>query len=186
MSLSENGVFKNWWVALIFGILGIALGVFMFMNPVETYKVLSYLFAIYFLIYGVATMVGTFMSREFIPAWGWSFAFGVLLTIMGVMLFMPGMATGTFVFYIGFSVMFMGINACSMSFALKGEGDKGWIWTFVLGVFTIILSFIMINHPVFSVGVISIWAAIAFISLGCALCILAYRMSKLHSISKKL
>ncbi|MGI6108396.1 MAG: HdeD family acid-resistance protein [Eubacteriaceae bacterium] len=179
-------VFKHWWVALIFGILAIALGIFMFMYPIDTYVILSYVFAVYFILYGVSTSYITFKNRELIPAWGWSFAFGIFTIILGCMLFIPGMAVGTFVYYVSFSVMFMGINCCAVSFSLKDQGDKGWGWTLVLGILTIVLSFIMLNHPLMSIGVISIWAAIMFIMLGCTLCGLAYRLSVVHSAAKKL
>ena len=181
-----DSLFKHWWVALIFGILAIGLGIYMFIYPIETYVILSYMFAVYFILYGVSTSYITFKNRELIPAWGWSFAFGIFTVILGCMLFIPGMAVGTFVYYVAFSVMFMGINACGTSFALKSQGDKGWGWTLALGIITVILSFIMLNHPLMSVGVISIWAAIAFVMLGCTLCGLAYLLSVLHSSAKKL
>lgn len=182
----KTSLFKNWWVALVFGILAIILGIYMFMYPLETYVVLSYVFAAYFLIYGIFTCYETYRNRALIPAWGWNFAFGILTVILGCMLFVPGMATGTFVFYVAFSILFMGINACSASFALKAEGDKGWGWTLALGILTVILSIIMLNHPLFSMSVVSTYAALAFIFLGITLCGLAYRLSVLHSEAKKL
>lgn len=181
-----TGMFKRWWVALIFGIAAIAFSIFMFMYPAETYVTLSYAFAFYFIIYGIYKSVYTVMEREEIPAWGWSFALGLLTAVLGVMLLLPGMATGTFVFYITFCVMFMGINACSASFALKAAGDKGWGWTLALGILTIIMSIIMLNYPLMSAGVISLWAGMMFMFLGISLCGLAYRLSVAHSVSKKL
>lgn len=181
----KSKLFNHWWVALIFGILAIALGIYMFIYPLDTYVILSYVFAAYFLVYGISTAYITFKNRELIPAWGWSFAMGILTAIIGVMLFIPGMAVGTFVYYVAFSVMFMGINACATSFALKGEGDSGWGWTLALGILTVILSIIMLNHPLLSISVISVWAAMAFIVLGCTMCGLAYRLSVLHSMAKK-
>lgn len=176
---------KRWWVALLFGIVALGLGIYMLFNPLETYVVLSYAFAIYFIAYGIYKSVMTYKEREMIPAWGWSFALGIVTTILGLLLLLPGMATGTFVYYIAFSVLFMGINTSATSFALKDAGDKGWGWTLAFGIISILLSIVMLVAPVFSVGFISYFAGFSFIFLGIQLCMLAYRLSVINSQVKK-
>lgn len=180
-----NGIIKRWWVALIFGVAAIGLGIFMFLNPVSTYVVLSYLFAGYFIAYGLYKSIMTFMERKEIPAWGWSFTLGVLTLILGLMLLIPGMATGTFVYYVAFSVMFMGINSCAVSFQLKEVGDGHWGWTLILGILTILLAIGMLVMPGISVGFISAWFGVMFVMLGINLCMLAYRLSVINSQLKK-
>ena len=185
MTNELQGVIKRWWVALIFGILAIGLGILMFFTPVRSYIALSYVFAIYFIAYGLYKSIMVFKERDEIPAWGWSFALGIITFILGLILLIPGMAEGTFVYYVIFSVMFMGINSCSLSFTLKDLGDKSWGWTLAFGILTIILSFIMLFTPVFSMGVITYWFAALFIMLGIELCILAYRLSVAKSVLEK-
>lgn len=180
-----TGIIKRWWVALIFGILAICLGIFMVFNPVEAYVAMSYAFAGYFIAYGAYKAVMTFMERDTIPAWGWSFALGLLTLILGLMLLIPGMATGTFVYYVSFSVLFMGINSCSISFALKEEGDKHWGWTLAVGILTIVLSVFMMVMPAISIDLISFWFGVMFVALGIHLCYLAYRLSVIHSQNKR-
>ncbi len=180
-----KGIFKRWWVALIFGIIAIGLGIYMLMNPIETYITLSYVFAVYFLAYGIYKAVMTFMERDEIPAWGWSFALGIFTALLGLILFLPGMATGTFVYYCSFSVLFMGVNSCAAAFTLKDVGDKYWGWTLALGILTVLLAFVMIALPTLSAGVISIWFAVLFIVLGIEACVLAYRLSVAKSMINK-
>lgn len=181
----STDLFKHWWVALILGIAAIALGIMMFIYPLKTFVALSYVFAIFFLAYGIYTTVTTWTNRALIPAWGWSFAFGILVIIFGLMLFIPGMAPETFNYYVAFSVMFMGINNCAAAFSAKGFGDSMWIWWLILGILTVILAIIMIAHPLLSAGVVVIWAAVAMIMLGLSLIGLAYSMSKLNGIAKR-
>lgn len=180
-----TSMFHRWWVALIFGIGAIILGIVMLMNPIASYIGMSYAFAFYFIAYGVYKAVMTYKERDLIPAWGWSFALGIITAVLGVMLLLPGMAAGTFVYYVTFCVLFMGINECAASFSLKDQGDKGWGWTLALGILTIVLSFFMLMAPVFSMDLVSIWGGILFIVLGIQLCMLSYRLSVANSIAKR-
>lgn len=180
-----EGAIKRWWVALIFGILAIGLGVWMLFNPVDTYVTLSYIFAIYFIVYGAIKAYTVFTEREQIPAWGWSFALAIITLILGILLLFPGMATGTFVYYVAFSIMFMGINTCATSFALKDVGDNHWGWTLAFGILTIVFSVLMLIAPLFAIGFISYFFAFAFIFEGIQLCYLAYRLSVLNGQLKR-
>lgn len=185
MTTQLDGIIKRWWVALVFGILAIGLGVFMLFNPLETYVALSYAFAVYFIAYGIYKAYMTYKERDMIPAWGWSFALALFTLLLGLILLIPGMATGTFVYYVSFGVLFMGVNTCATSFALKDAGDKYWGWSLAIGIITILLAFFMIMAPVISIGIIAFWFGILFIVLGVQCCFLAYRLSVLKSEEKK-
>lgn len=180
-----EGIIKRWWVALIFGILAIGIGIFIFFNPIEAYIALSYAFAFYFVFYGIYKIYTVYKERNIIPAWGWSMALAIITLLLGLILLIPGMAQDTFVYYVTFSVLFMGINTCATSFALKDIGDKGWGWSLALGIITIILSVILLFRPVLSIGVVSIWFGSLFIVFGIQCCFVAYRLSVLKSLEKK-
>lgn len=180
-----DGIIKRWWVALIFGIVAIILGIYILFNPIESYLTLSYVFALYFIVFGIYKAITVFREREKIPAWGWSFGLAIISIILGVILLLPGMAPGTFLYYVGFSVLFMGINSCSTSFALKDAGDKHWGWTLAFGIISIILSIIMVISPLFAIGFITYYFAFMFIFYGIHLCYLSYRLSVLNSKIKK-
>ncbi len=179
-----EGVVRRWWVALIFGLLAIGLGVFVFFNPVTTYIAMSYTFAIYFIAYGIYKTYMVYKERDVIPAWGWSFTLGIFTIILGLILLMPGMAVGTFAYYVSFCVLFMGVNTCANSFALKDVGDKYWGWTLALGILTIALSFFMIMAPAFTTEFISLLFGSMLVVLGVQCCFLAYRLSVLNSSLK--
>lgn len=180
-----TGMIKRWWVALIFGVVAILLGIYMLFNPIETYIALSYIFALYFIVYGIYKIYVTYKEREEIPAWGWSLALGIITTILGLLLLLPGMATSTFVYYVAFAVLFMGINTSISAFALKDMGDSYWGWSLGFGILTAILAVLMMFMPVLSAGLISYWFGALFIVLGIQLCIVAYRLSVLKGQMKR-
>lgn len=50
----------RYWLAIIFGILGIIVGIALFMNPITAYAVISLLVGFYFLITGIGYIVEAF------------------------------------------------------------------------------------------------------------------------------
>lgn len=180
-----DGIIKRWWVAVLFGVLAIAISIYMLFNPLETYITFSYLFAAYFIVFGAYKAITVWTDRENIPGWGWSFTLALITLILGLVLLIPGMAPGTFLYYIAFGVMFMGINTCSTSFVLKEAGDSHWGWTLAFGILTILFSVLMIMAPLFSVGLISYFFAFMFLFYGIHLCYLGYRLSVLKGIFKR-
>lgn len=65
-----TGAIKHWWVFLILGILAIGLGVWLFFTPANGFAALAIVFAITFLISGLASTAVTLINRKSIPAWG--------------------------------------------------------------------------------------------------------------------
>ena len=168
-----TGAIKHWWVFLILGILAIGLGVWLFFTPANGFAALAIVFAITFLISGLASTAVTLINRKSIPAWGWN-----LIANMGI-------TADVLVFYVAFAILFGGFNTIGFAFTAKSKGDKAWGWTLALGIVVVILSIVLLFHPVFAAFTIVIWAGIAFLSMGISFCTLAYRLSKTNGRMKK-
>ena len=55
---------KHWWMYLVIGVLAFALGVFMLVNPVITYEMMTLLLGLALLIFGVIEMIVGIFSRN--------------------------------------------------------------------------------------------------------------------------
>ena len=181
-----TGAIKHWWVFLILGILAIGLGVWLFFTPANGFAALAIVFAITFLISGLASTAVTLINRKSIPAWGWNLVSGILMLVLGIILVANlNLSADVLAFYVAFAVMFGGFNAIGYAFTTKSLGDNGWGWNLALGILVVILSIVLLLHPVFTALTITIWTGIAFVSLGVSFCMLAYRLSKTNSLLKK-
>lgn len=181
-----TGAIKHWWVFLILGILAIGLGVWLFFTPANGFAALAIVFAITFLISGLASTAVTLINRKSIPAWGWNLVSGILMLILGIiMIANMGITADVLVFYVAFAILFGGFNTIGFAFTAKSKGDKAWGWTLALGIVVVILSIVLLFHPVFAAFTIVIWAGIAFLSMGISFCTLAYRLSKTNGRMKK-
>lgn len=181
-----TGVIKHWWVFLILGILAIGMGIWLFFTPVGGFAALSIVFAVTFLVSGMASCAVTLINRNAIPAWGWNLVSGILMLVLGIiMIANMNITADVLVFYVAFAIMFGGFNTIGFSFTAKAKGDKGWGWNLALGILVVILATVLLFHPVFAAFTIVIWAGIAFLSMGISFCTLAYRLSKTNGQMKK-
>ena len=177
---------KHWWMFLILGILAIGVGIRLFFTPMQGYAALTVFFALTFLISGLASIFVTIFNRKAIPAWGWNLVSGILMLVLGVILVANlNLSADVLAFYVAFAVMFGGFNTIGYAFTTKSLGDNGWGWNLALGILVVILSIVLLLHPVFTALTITIWTGIAFVSLGVSFCMLAYRLSKTNSLLKK-
>ena len=55
---------KNWWMYLLIGVLAFVLGVFMLTNPAITYEMMTLLFGLALVIFGIIQMIVGIFSRN--------------------------------------------------------------------------------------------------------------------------
>ncbi len=170
---------KNWWVFLILGILAIVVGIWMLTRPGITFTALSIFFSVSFLVTGLSSCYMAIANRKNVPAWGWGLVSGIIVLILGVLLIIsPGMAEGTMIYYVAFALMFGGFHTINLSFILKKSSVPTWWVSLVLGILTIILSILLMMHPVMAVITIVMWSALGLIAMGISFCSIGYRLSK--------
>lgn len=97
---------KGWWVLLIEGILGIIIGIFIFIWPTGTTIFLIYFIAVWLIITGISSIANGSSTKN-TPR----IVIGVLSLILGIfVLFRPPLyATSTLLTFIGFFAVFSGI-----------------------------------------------------------------------------
>ncbi len=161
------GSVKHWYLYMIVGALFLIVGVYMLFVPVESYVALSLLFAIMFIVAGVASVVYSISNREELSGWGWVLALGILSILMGVlMLIHPGLSMVTLAFLVGFTVLFQSASMFGYSFEMKDQGVSDWWVVMTLGVLGMIFAFILLFNPQFAGLSLVVWTAMAFMIIG--------------------
>ncbi|MFV0566401.1 MAG: HdeD family acid-resistance protein [Flavobacteriaceae bacterium] len=172
---------KNWWVPLLIGIVLIITSIWTFMSPLESYFALAIVFSISFLVSGIMEIYFSIANRDAIPNWGWNLAFGILTTIVGVMLIAnPAVTMVTLPLYIGFVVLFRSISAIGWALDVKDYGVSSWkglLFTAILG---IILSIMILWQPAVGGFTLVFWTGMAFLMGGIYSIYLAVQLRKLH------
>ena len=176
---------KHWYIPLLVGIFFIVVSVVSFAWPASSLLALSLLFAISFLLGGFSEIVFSLANREQLDNWGWSLAFGIVTSIVGVLLMLnPALSITTLAFYIGFVVLFRSISTIGFAMDIKKYGSKNWGALLGLGIIGTIVSFILIWNPIFAGLSVVILIALSFLFAGLFNIFLSFQLRKLHKSSK--
>ncbi|NMB50397.1 MAG: HdeD family acid-resistance protein [Bacteroidales bacterium] len=176
---------KHWYLPLIVGILLIVLGIWTLTTPLESYLMLSIVFAVGFFLSGVFEMIFALTNKH--KSWGWSLALGILSIIIGLLLIMnPAISMVTLPFYVGFMLLFHSILGISSAYEMRRYGIMDWGWLMLVAVLGMIFSFIMLWNPIFAGLNIVVWTGIAFLVTGIYMIYFSTRLNKLNKLLKKM
>ncbi|MCW1735871.1 HdeD family acid-resistance protein [Anaerorudis cellulosivorans] len=180
----ENAI-KHWYLPLIVGVLLIVLGIWTLTTPLESYIMLSIVFAVGFFLSGIFEMIFAFSNKH--KSWGWSFALGLLSIIIGLLMILnPAISMATLPFYVGFMLLFYSILGISSAYEMRQYGIMDWGWLMLVAVLALIFSFMMLWNPLFAGVSIVVWTGIAFIVTGFYMIYFSTRLIKLNNLWKKM
>lgn len=175
-----RGPIRNWWVGLIVGLISIAMGVIVLMNPGESYLTLSMLFGVGILVAGILDLYAA-STMHTQSGKGWIIATGIIEILLGVLLmFLPMVSMGIMPFLLAFWLLFRGFTLIGVSSDMIAWGIRGPGWVIALAVLMIICAFIVMFNPVVGIGAIVIWLGASFMLLGIAAIVLAFDLNTLR------
>lgn len=173
---------KNWWLFLISGALFIAGSMYVLQTPKESYVALSWLFSILILINGLSNTFFSIANREYLKGWGWYLASGLFEILFGIMLLnYPGVSMLILPLFVGFWLLFRGIQTISGALELKEFGILNWGWIMLLGVAITIFATFMVLFPLFGFYNIIYLTFIALLLAGVANIMIALKLKKIKS-----
>lgn len=184
----ENQLFKNvkeavnhWYLQLIIGIIMVATAIWTFKSPAASYLALSLVFSISFLISGLMEVIYAISNRKTIDHWGWSFVFGFITLLIGIMMITnPAISLVTLPFYVGFTLLFRSFGAIGLAFDLKNYGVLDWGTLLAIGILGAIFSFILLWNPILGGMTIVFWTGMLFLVTGIFSIYLSLKMRNLH------
>jgi uncharacterized membrane protein HdeD (DUF308 family) len=178
---------KYWYIPLIIGILFILIGGYVFTVPLETYVALSTLFSISFIVSGLFDIFFSIQNQKILRGWGWYFVGGMSTLAMGIFLVVyPGISITILPFVVGFTLLFRSFQLLGFSFDLKELKILNWGNTAILSVLGVILSFILLDNPVFTGFSLVTITAITFISVGVSSIVLSFNLKKLKDFPNRI
>jgi len=178
---------KHWYIPLIIGILMIAVGIYVFMVPLETYLTLSVLFSISFIIKGLLDIFFSIRNHKILQGWGWYLVGGLLSLAGGIILSIyPGISIVILPFVVGFTLLFFSFLLLGYSFEMKSLGILNWGNAAILSVCGIIFSFMIIVSPLISGLSLVLLTGVSFILTGGSSIVLSFDLRKLKKIPENI
>jgi uncharacterized membrane protein HdeD (DUF308 family) len=116
---AKNAV-KHWYLPLIIGIAFIALSVWVFNTPMESFLTLGIFFSLTFLVSGLFEVIFAIINRHELDNWIWTLMLGIISLVLGVVLLEnPALTMRILGLYIGFLALFRSLSAIRTSIDLK-------------------------------------------------------------------
>lgn len=171
----SDGFNSLWWIPLITGLIGIALGVWTLCSPVSSIATFALVFAICMAVAGFMNVVGAFCTIGF-PNWGWMLAMGILEVIAAIWMFSmpePLMMTA-FVIIIGVWILVSAINGIAEACMMSRYNGFWMIWMILLLLATVTFSILFLTNPVFGGVAVWLYLGISLICFGVYRIILAF------------
>ncbi|GAB3278957.1 DUF308 domain-containing protein [Larkinella harenae] len=112
---------KGWGWMLVGGIIDLAFGMYLLMNPSVTMAVLPILLGVVLLLRGVFSMGLSLNLRAYgTPNWGWILLLGAGLVIFAIMMITnPAFGVFNIVIWTGMAIFFAGIFRVSLAIRLR-------------------------------------------------------------------
>lgn len=153
---SVKNTIKYWYVPLVVGIVFVLVSILAFVSPTTSLMTLTTLFSLSFLFGGLTEILFSIENRKNLYNWGWSFAFGVITFVVGILLFsMPKVTLMSLALYVGCLVLFRSFAAISFAINIKRYGSQGWGKILVFGILGAVLAIFLLWNPiVVGVGVV--------------------------------
>lgn len=172
---------KNWWVSLLVGVICIALGVWCFVTPLETFLALTMLFVAGFLVTGIFEIAFAITNRENLHGWGWTLAIGIIDVIFATILIAnPVIAPAILSYYIIFWLMFQSFWGIGMAIDLSKYENSNWGWLLAIAILGLLLSIILLFQPIISGLMASYLLASMFIVYGIFRVLLSVKLKSLN------
>ena len=162
----------HWWLVLIEGIAAIILGVLLLARPLATISSIVVILGIYWLITGVATLISLMWNRE---QWGWKIitaTFGIIagLFIVRNPIISTFLVPASFGWALGIIGIVIGLSQI-VQFFRGGSWGVG-----VLGLFSVILGFLLVTNPAIGGLSLALMLAILLIIGGAVALFAAFRL----------
>ena len=163
---------QHWWLMMLAGILCFALGIAVFVFPLQSYVTLSILAGILMLLVGAAQLIIASTSGNYLAMRGYMLVGGVIDLILGLLLCVyPGVTMALLPVMLGIWMMYHSFMMIAFGGDLETFRIKGSGWTILGGVLLLALSFVVLVNP-FSAGIaaVIVLSGVGLIVFGILLC----------------
>lgn len=177
-----------WWLSLIAGIVLIAIGFIVIVNPAVSYLSFAAWFGFAVVVTGILTLVQSISSDNRYVRRGWLILASIADIIIGIILifnslisaFVMPILLGAWLLYRGIAMLMQGID-------LKSHSVRGSGWLIFYSAIVIVVALAVLWMPAtLGAEAVILFVAVAFVSYGVSMVTLAFRLLDIHRYAKRL
>ena len=171
-----------WWVPILFGIIFIAIGVWILSAPAESFEQIIKFIGVIILVAGTAEIFLSIYKRLAIPGWGYQLTGGLIDAGIGLILILnPSILLKITSIFVAIWLIISSVMVLRRAFEFRGDNRDIWRWELILGIVLLLLAILLLWHPMILGMTIAIWTAAAFIAMGVFRISMTIRLKRLSS-----
>ncbi len=173
-----RGVYhRTWWALMLRGLLGLAVGIYIFARPLDSVAALALVIALWALFAGIVEIVQAIELKAMMKHWGVLLLAGLVGVGFGIaaLVYYPGLSLTFAVVWVSWWLMLTGILGIYAAVMQKNLGVQ-WGWTGAFGVLSVVAGvFALLAPPVTLAAIMGLIAGFALVS-GVALIVGAFKL----------
>jgi len=160
-----------WWLLLVAGLLGIAAGIIVLVQPEISLATLAVLAGIFLLVDAIFEIAAAIAGS--VPGRGMLALVGVLSAIVGVLLIRhPINGVVAIALLLGLWLITIGVVRAMAAFEVREH--RGW--NLLLAAFEVIAGIVIVSSPDIGVATLAVLVGISFIVRGLGMCMVAWAL----------
>src|SRR6267378_4246196 len=171
---------RTWWALMLRGVLGLAVGIYIFARPLDSVAAFALVIAFWALFAGSVEIVQAFELKAMMKHWWVLLLAGLVGVAFGIaaLKYYPGLSLAFAVVWVSWWLTLTGILGISAGIMQKSIGMP-WGWTLAFGALSVIAGlFALLAPPVTLAAIMALIAAFALVS-GVALIVGAFTLRSL-------
>jgi uncharacterized membrane protein HdeD (DUF308 family) len=139
---------RSKWALILRGLLGLAVGIYIFMRPAQSLAAFSLFIAIWALLDGITNIARAFTVRGIAPHWWVLLLTGLVSVAFGVaaLYYYPVLSLAFAVVWVALWLLTSGVMAVYIAIQER-RADVPWGWTMTFGVIAIVASVLDYMYP---------------------------------------
>ena len=179
---------RHWWLSLIGGVILIAIGFIVMVNPVVSYFAFAMWFGFAVMLSGILSLLQSLSSNNRYVRNGWLILASIADIIIGLLLIFNFLLSAfAMPILLGIWLLYRGAAMLAQGFDLRSNNMRGGGWIIFYSAIVIVISLAVLWMPTtLGVQAVVLFVAIAFVSYGVALVSLGFRLWDVHRQAKRL
>ena len=184
----DESVISQWWLAAIVGVVAVAVGFIVLVNPIASYLTAAVWLGIAIFVSGIMGLIISLTSDNIIVRRGWAIFASIIEVIIGVMLMFNVLFTVSIMPIIfGIWLLYRGATSLMQGLDLKRYEVRDSGWMIFGSVVMMAIAVIVLWLPMtLGVEAVILFLALAFIVYGVSMISYAFRLLDIHRRAKDL
>lgn len=177
---------KRWWLSLIVGVVAVAIGFIILVNPVTSYYIFAIWLGAAIFVSGLFGLILSTGSKNYFVRRGWIIVANIADIIIGLILMFNAIISEVFMpTLLGFWLLYRGATMLTQGFDLRDYGirDAGWVIFYAALIIALAIAILWLPMT-FGIEAVILFIAIAVIAYGISTISLSYRLWEVHRHAK--